>query len=153
MKSKICYVDPVYFITHKLYNKSFDSNSAYFDIFEEDIQDNYEPSYDTSIFPTYVGTGIYADHLYYDVGKNEKEYVMIIYVIFTGGNISINLGFNLDIEKLEDINFIAALSIYDNALDESIKNESIYFDTFNDLYGIIKNNIRQHLNIDKDNHE
>lgn len=140
MQSKICYVDPIYFIEHSLYIKAYDQNSAYFNIFEEDIIEEYTPFIETETYPDYVATGIFDGHLYYDVIKNSSEYLMIVYTFTDEYVYTMCLIFQKD--NIHE-NYIAKLEITDNETGELKYDELIYFDTFNDLYGILKNKIRQ----------
>lgn len=156
---KLCYVDPVYFIEHKLYNKIKDPNCAYFDIFPEDLIKNYSPLAVIEEYPHYIASGMFADILYYDVCKHitEDHYNLLISMDITLSDditeilyIAISFDKNTESENYTGLMYIIT---YESQYDEgypSWENE-IFFDNFNDLLGIIKNRVRQHVILTKRN--
>ena len=148
LKQRLCYVDPIYFITHNLQDHALNKTSAYFDIFPEDIQEDYTPmvSDSASEFSEYVATGIYDDILYFDVMKipEQTKYAMIItsdiYVTDQLHHMYIGLFFDRDKED----NFCGALNInVDDNDDTQLLDELLYFDTFEELRAIYTHFIKK----------
>jgi hypothetical protein len=143
LKQLLTYVDPIYFIEKNLSKKASNENSAYFNIL--DFDKNYIPYYTFEHYPNYIASGNFDDILYYDVFKSEatNEYNMIIFVPLSE-NMEIMLQIFLPFKNNEH-NEIATLNIVDFTEQESVdikENTTIFFDNFNDLFGIIKNEIR-----------
>lgn len=157
MKQRLCYVDPIYFIEHKMYEKASDPNSAYFDIFEELLIENYKPYIDMPNYPNYIATGFFGEELYYDVCKHEYNdtYNILISEFIKLKDIIKGLYVSILFDTDNTINnYYASLIIIDyedmNSIGQPMSDEIIYFDNFNDLYGIIKNKLRQLCNTDTD---
>lgn len=147
---KLCYVDPLYFIEHKLYNKINDSACAYFDMFPDDLIKNYSPVVILEDYPHYIASGMYDNILYYDVCKHKSDdtfnllissdisvsknkQVLYVYINFDKDTPTTNYTAMLSIIEYEDPTKPGAPSFI----------TQIFFDTFHDLFGIIKNTIRQ----------
>jgi len=150
MIQKLCYVDPLYFIEHKLYNKINDPACAYFDLFPETLIKKYSPVVSLEDYPHYIASGMYDNLLYYDVCKHKTNDT---YNLLISSNISITskqqiiyvyIDFNKDTPTKD---YTAMLAIIEYKTETGPGSPSrmiqIYFDTFQDLFGIIKNTIRQ----------
>ena len=147
MKRNLCYVDPIYFIEHKLHYKANDPDSAYFNIFDEDIIQDYQTLVELDDYPNYIGSGFYDETLYYDVCRskdNPKEFNIILESQLTE-TIVLRLSFIYEDEQQGlYCGYLVILEIQEE-FNKIIIDSDIYFDTFKDLFGILKNEIRHYM--------
>jgi len=154
---KICYVDPLYFLTHKLYDHK--ESSVHF----HDIDDDYTETAIRQMFnlcnsisielKEIVGFGIYSGKIYWMISRiNESDFVVTFFSIATInatilGMFTFNSKDNISpIELAKSIYIVGKIWIINVDINEItctiVDSEEIYFDNIEDFFGIIKNKIR-----------